>query len=254
MGEAGWASLGDRELAVLAHTLAAVARDLGRRSPPPRGLPFHGLDHLAGEFEPYTQLAAHGIFRKYESVLMLGAGLGGAARWCHARFGCDVTGVEPVAAVCAAAQHLSARSGLTGHTRFVAARPSALPVRGREFTHVWGIEGFLDVQDGDERLVEIFRAVRLGGVVALQQSGATPRWAERASGALASVGLVEARVELVERPPLRHAVLRARQLLLEALRRGGEAGARAAEGLERVQARWPDRGGPVSQIFARRPS
>lgn len=254
MGEAGWARLGDRELAVLAHTLADVARDLGSRSPPPRGLPFHGLDHAAGELEPYTQLAAHGIFRKYESVLMLGAGLGGAARWCHARFGCDVTGVERAAAVCAAAQHLSARSGLAGHTRFVAARPSALPVRGREFTHVWGIEGFLDVRRGDARLAEIFRAVRLGGVVALQQSGAPPDWAERAAVALASVGLVEARAEVVERPPLRDAVVRARQLLLEALRRGGEAGARAAEGVERVHARWPDRGGPVSQIFARRPS
>src|SRR6185436_11872349 len=124
---------------LVAKVLLEFARDESRRAPPPRGMPFYGLDHVAGEFSPYEHLAARGIFRKYESVLLLEAGLGGAARWCHAHFGCEVTGIERVPAVARAAQALSARARLSSHTQFLAGLSAALPLRQRQFTHVWGV-------------------------------------------------------------------------------------------------------------------
>lgn len=241
-------------LALLASAIVEVSRELARRMPPPRGMPFYGLDHPAGEFEPFTGLAAHGIFRKYETVLLLGSGLGGASRWCHTHFGCDVTGIEPQAGVGVAASLLSSRAGLSAHTRYLAAVREGLPVRTRSFTHAWGVEGFDGVAAGDPGLREIFRAVRLGGLIGLQQTHAPAAWADRAAEALVSVGFVEARQHVVSRPPLRHQCAQARPRLLQRLQESGAVGAEAATALERVFARWPATGGPVTQVFARRPS
>jgi len=250
----GWGDWSAPQVERLKEVLVEVARELGRALPPPRGLPFHGLDHPAGELEPYTHLAAHGIFRKYESVLLLGAGLGAAARWCHAHFGCDVTGVESQPALAAAAQHLSQRARLAGHADFLAARFDRLPLRDRAFTHVWGVEVFSDVAEGDARLAELFRVVRLGGAVALQQSGEGDDWPRQACAALRSVGFVEARGERGERPPLNPAALRARPRLLQALTAGGALGEATAAALSRLWAAWPAEGGPLNRVFARRPS
>jgi hypothetical protein len=241
-------------LAVLTRVLVALVREMSHQVPAPRGMFFHALDHPAGEFSPFERLAARGIFRKYESVLLLGAGLGGGARWCHTHFGCDVTGVDGPAFAAAAAQ-LSARARLAAHTHFLAADLTALPVREKCFTHVWALENLADVQRGAEPLRQIFRAVRLGGLVALQRSGAPPTWALAARQALASVGFREVEIDVVERPPLRDALRRVRERLLGALRVAPDPlGAETATLLEQTYRSWPAEGGPVTQVFGHRPS
>ena len=250
-----WAAWRAEQIDFLTRVLVDVARDLARRVPPPRGMPFFGLDHPAGEFTPYERLAARGIFRKYESVLLVGAGLGGAARWCHAHFGCDVTGTDSVAAASAFASELSARARLGKHTRFVAASPDRLPLRGGTFTHAWIVEGHLDLAGDDPRLHQIFGAVRLGGLAAVQQSGAPKAWASRAREAMAAAGFAEVEVQLVERQPLRETLRRARERLLQELKAAREEpAAEAAALLEAVYGRWSPEGGPVTQVFGRRPA
>jgi SAM-dependent methyltransferase len=250
-----WSDLDAEQLELLVYALLEFVREETRRVPPPRGMPFFGLDHAAGELSPYEGLAARGIFRKYESVLLLGAGLGAAARWCHTSFGCEITGIEAAGAVSRGAAALSARARLSTHTQFVAAARSDLPLRPRIFTHVWGVEGWADVAPGDARLREIFRVVRLGGLVALQQSSPGADWEERAREALRSVGLAEPRTAVVERPPLRESVRRARERFLQALRGVPHPLAVAtSEALARVYAAWPVAGGPVAQVVGRRPS
>lgn len=249
-----WQECTAAQMDLLARMLIDVMRRSSGHVPAPRGTPFFALDHPAGEFAPYENLAAHGIFRKYESVLLVGAGLGGAARWCHLHFGCDVTGID-AAPVVAAATRLSARARLAGHTRFLAASADHLPLRAGAFTHAWVIEGLSDVTADDVRVRELFRAVRLGGLVALQQSDAEPGWGGAGAAALRSAGLVEVRLQEVERPPLRESLRRARERFLGALRQADDALAgEAAAMVERVYGRWPLEGGRVTQVFARRPS
>lgn len=243
------------QIGLVATVLVEFARDQSRQLPPPKGLPFFGVDHPAGELTPYETLAARGIFRKYETVLLLGAGLGGAARWCHAQFGCAVVGVDAAAAAAAAAAMLSQRARAAAHTRFLASSAASLALKDRRVTHVWAVEGWADVELRDRRLAEIFRAVRLGGLAALQQSGADRAWAARACEALASVGFAEPAAVVIERPPLRESIRRARERFLEALRRRPAPEAAAtAEALDRLYRSWPAEGGAVAQAFGRRPS
>lgn len=249
-----WQECTPQQMDLLTRTMIEIMRRSSGHEPAPRGMPFFGLDHPAGEFSPYESLAAHGIFRKYESVLVLGAGLGGAARWCHVHFGCDVTGVDAVHLAAAAAQ-LSARARLSSHTRFLTAAAAALPLRPAGFTHVWVIDALADVVPEDRRLREVARAVRLGGLVALQQTGVAAEWAAKASEAMRRAGLVEVRERLVERPPLRETLRRARERLLAALRQADDPLAPdTAAAVERVYGHFPLEGGGVTQIFARRAS
>jgi hypothetical protein len=253
--ESAWDGFAAAHLRRLQHVLFDVARELARHAPAPRGLPFFGLDHPAGEPSPLGQLAAHGIFRKYESVLMLGAGLGGAARWCHAHFGCDVTGVEPSAPVAAAAEALTRRAGLARTTRFVATSPTKLSFRPGSFTHVWAIDVLGDPVPEDERVGELFEAVRLGGLVGVQCSGASSSWFEQIASSLRHAGFVEVEQKMVSRPPLRESTRRARERLLQALRASDDVeGRAAATALEQVYAGWSIEGGEVAQVSARRPS
>src|SRR5205814_1821181 len=81
--------------------------------------------------------AARGIFRKYELVLDLGAGLGGTSRWLAARLGCEVIGTAASRAEADAGEALTRRAGLSPQVRLVPADPAALPFRAAHFTHVW---------------------------------------------------------------------------------------------------------------------
>src|SRR5512143_2813219 len=80
----------------LSELIAAAARDLGRTSPPPRGVPFFGLDHPSGSAIGLLEgLASHGIFRKYERVLDLSAHLGMSSRWLATVLGCTAVATAP---------------------------------------------------------------------------------------------------------------------------------------------------------------
>ncbi|HYD47886.1 MAG TPA: methyltransferase domain-containing protein [Terriglobales bacterium] len=144
--------------------IIAFARELRHVVPAPRGTPFYGLDsQLPFGFETLEPLSSRGIFRKYELVLMQGAGLGGAARWLVDRLGCRIVAVEPDPTICIAAMTLSRRTGSEA-VRYVAGQQQALPLRSRWFTHVWRI-GAPELQ---EDWIESLRVVRPGGHFGLQ--------------------------------------------------------------------------------------
>ena len=147
-------------------------------SPPPRGLPYLGLEHASGTgFHLLDALATRGIFRKYELVLELGAGLGAASRWLAARLGCEVVGTTGGIEEASAAAELTRRAGLATQVRFVPSA-DALPFRADRFTHVWVVESLARVADPERALAEAFRAVRRGGTLAMQElvaaDGAAP--------------------------------------------------------------------------------
>src|SRR2546428_7857458 len=80
-------------VARLAAAIETLVRAHKAATPAPRGLQYLGLERASGTgFHLLDALAARGIFRKYELVLDVGAGLGGTSRWLAARLGCEVVG------------------------------------------------------------------------------------------------------------------------------------------------------------------
>ena len=153
----------------LAAAIEALARARAAASPPPRALPYLGLEHPSGTgFHLLDALSTRGIFRKYELVLDLAAGLGGTSRWLAMRLGCDVVGTTVNAAEARAGTALTRRARLTAQVKLVPADPTMLPFRSGRFTHAWILEALPRVRDARAALAEAFRLVRPGGTLAVQ--------------------------------------------------------------------------------------
>lgn len=153
----------------LAVAIQELVRAHAASVPPPRGLPYLGLEHLSGTgFHLLEALAARGIFRKYELVLDLGGGLGASSRWLAARLGCEVVGTATDLAEAKAAAELTRRAGLSAQVRPVPADPASLPVRTGRFTRVWIVESLPRMRDPAAALGEAHRALRPGGTLAVQ--------------------------------------------------------------------------------------
>src|SRR5438552_14395899 len=147
------------EILVRAHKTAA---------PAPRGLAYLGLEGASGTgFHLLDALAARGIFRKYELVLDLGAGLGGTSRWLAARLGCEVVGTTASRAEADAGEALTRRAGLSAQVRLVPADAAALPFRAAHFTHVWILETLPRLRDPLAALGEAHRVLRRGRTLAI---------------------------------------------------------------------------------------
>jgi SAM-dependent methyltransferase len=159
----------EEPVARLAAAIESQARAYRSASPAPRGLPYLGLEHASGTgFHLLDGLAARGIFRKYELVLDLGAGLGGTSRWLAARLGCEVVGTAASPAEAAASDALTRRARLAQQVRVVAATAGALPFRTARFTHVWSHETLGRLGDPGAALAEAHRVLRRGGTLAIQ--------------------------------------------------------------------------------------
>jgi len=223
--------------------LLDLVRGLAASTPPPRGLPYLGLEHASGTgFHLLDALSARGIFRKYELVLEVGAGLGGRARWLATRFGCEVVGATLTVEEAAAGTELGRRSGLHGQVRLLPAAPKALPFRAARFTHVWLVESLSRLPDAQAALAEAHRVVRPGGWLAVQdlfragRAGADiPGWRfadpEVYVEAIAAAGFIDIQVrdrtvEAAERAPR---AIAARELLIARLRSDPRHTALAAE-------------------------
>src|SRR5712692_7984336 len=101
-------------VARLAAAIETLVRAHKAATPAPRGLQYLGLERASGTgFHLLDALAARGIFRKYELVLDIGAGLGAASRWLAARLGCEVVGTTASAVEAAAARRLTRAARLS---------------------------------------------------------------------------------------------------------------------------------------------
>jgi SAM-dependent methyltransferase len=252
------------DLAALIHE---AVRTHAASAPPPRGLPYLGLEHASGTgLHLLDGLSTRGIFRKYELVLDLGAGLGGSSRWLAARLGCEVVATTTDAAEARAAAELTRRARLTAQVRALAAREASLPFRDGTFTHVWILEALPRLADPAAALAESHRVVRRGGTLAVQdlvvagdgEATLVPGWdfacaAERID-ALRAAGFVdiEVRERTAEAAERAVQVLAAREGLERSLRAAGPDLARVGrerEALGRLLAAGRLR---VVQLLARR--
>ena len=156
--------------AALDRLLAAIQDVVRARAlPAPRGLPYLGLEHASGtNLDLLHTLSTRGIFRKYELVLDVEAGLGGTSRWLAQRLGCDVIGTAASPREAAAATDLARRARVAGHARCVAARTDALPFRPSRFTHVWIVETLPRLADAGRALAEAARVLRHRGLLSIQ--------------------------------------------------------------------------------------
>ena len=191
---------------IAAHIIT-VARSVGRATPSPPEHPYFDLDTFAPlPVALLERLAAAGIFRKYEHVLAIGAGLGATARWLARSRGCRVLAIATGHAAARAARTLTARVGLDEQVETVAGDPRQLPLRTAAFTHVWCLDLLATMPPGGRvpALREAGRALRPGGLLAVCEtvvaSGApdpptapgTPALPSASScqGALAEAGFV----------------------------------------------------------------
>lgn len=158
---------------VSAASLGLLIEEFVRRpglGPARRGLPCFGLESTTGTGSHLLDaLAAHGIFRKYETVLAVAGGLGATGRWLAGRLGCTAVVTASDTATAITAARLTRLAKLRGRVSHVPAAPGALPFGTARFTHVWAVDVLSDLADAHGALVEAFRVVRPGGHVAVQE-------------------------------------------------------------------------------------
>jgi SAM-dependent methyltransferase len=240
---------------VVAAALASVVNEVTRRTPAPRDFPYFGLDHPEGATaDRLERLSELGIFRFYERVLDLTAGLGGPARWLARHHGCTVLSVDRSRARAAASQLLVRRAHLGGAVAVGVAEFERLPVGDASFTHAWSVAGMDEEMNPRAIFAELFRVVRPGGHVALQEwsrSGEEP--VREHVAALQAVGFGEVRVVSASDPQQDDStvVTLVRTRVEKRLEQSGVRAERALDGSGKAIA---DSRGTLCQIFASRPA
>jgi SAM-dependent methyltransferase len=101
------------------------------------------------------------------SILDIGSGLGGAARYLASTFGCRVTGLDLMPSYCAVAAMLTERSGLAGCIRFHQGNALELPFADRSFDQVWTQHVAMNIADKTRLYAEMRRVLRPQGRLAI---------------------------------------------------------------------------------------
>jgi sarcosine/dimethylglycine N-methyltransferase len=97
------------------------------------------------------------------SVLDVGSGVGGPARYLAATYGCRVTGVDLSEPFVDAARYLTERTGLSGQVSFQAASALELPFDDGRFNAVLLLHVAMNIADRVRLYREIRRVLQAGG-------------------------------------------------------------------------------------------
>jgi SAM-dependent methyltransferase len=102
-----------------------------------------------------------------ETVIDIGCGIGGPARWAAAQFDCHVTGVDLTPAFCDAAMALTQACGMTDRVRILRGSALALPVPDAAFDRAWSQNVLMNIADKAGFYREAFRVLKPGALFGL---------------------------------------------------------------------------------------
>jgi ubiquinone/menaquinone biosynthesis C-methylase UbiE len=122
--------------------------------------------HMRG-LQATAELAESLGLRGGESVLDLGSGIGGPARYLAAVHGCQVTGIELTPMFVQLANTLSQRAGLAHRTRFVQGDATDLPFRAGSFDHAITEHVAMHIPNKDRFYAGVHRVLKPGGRFAI---------------------------------------------------------------------------------------
>ena len=132
-------------------------------------------DHFhSGGKSATERLARLAQLRPGMRVLDVGGGLGGPARTLAAKFGCRVTLIDLTESYVRTGAALTARLGLADRVTHRVGDALALDVGDEPFDVVWTQNSGMNITDKERLYAGFARALRPGGVLALQEPMAGP--------------------------------------------------------------------------------
>lgn len=118
--------------------------------------------HVRGR-QATAELAERAGFTEGMAVLDVGAGMGGPSRHLAARYGCRVTGIDLTEDLCAAANELARRVGLSDRASYRQGNALALPFAAASFDGAWSQHVQMNIADKAGLYGEIARVLKPGG-------------------------------------------------------------------------------------------
>jgi len=109
-----------------------------------------------------------------ESILDMGCGIGGPARYLAKTFGCRVMGLDLTPEFCRVAAMLTARTGLSHQVEYRQGNALAMPFEDQSFDVVWSQNVVMNIADRHRLYREIRRVLRPDGRYAFSDVIAGP--------------------------------------------------------------------------------
>ncbi len=110
-----------------------------------------------------VEMAALVDLKPEHRVLDLGCGVGGPARFLADEYGCQVTGLDLVAAYCDAATELTRRVGLAARVSFRQGDMREMPFADHTYDCVWSQHTTMNIPDKAALAGEVRRVLKPGG-------------------------------------------------------------------------------------------
>jgi SAM-dependent methyltransferase len=152
----------------IAHRIVGALQEANGGAAPITVDALSAIDHFHGRGIAATQELVEILKpQAHESVLDIGSGIGGPARWIAAKCGCHVTGVDLTPEFCAAAHALNLATGLEDRVTIENGSALALPVPDGAFDCAYSQNVVMNIADKLGMYREAFRALKPGGRLVL---------------------------------------------------------------------------------------
>lgn len=130
------------------------------------------IDHVHGGGYPNTIEHADLVdLRSGMTVLDIGCGIGGPARYFAKAFGCDVTGIDLTQEFVDVATMLSEKCGMSDQTRFKCANATDLPYEDNSFDAAFCLNVTMNIEDRIGFYAEVARVLKPSGQFAVSELG-----------------------------------------------------------------------------------
>jgi ubiquinone/menaquinone biosynthesis C-methylase UbiE len=122
--------------------------------------------HMGGR-EATVHLAEKIDLKAGTTVLDIGSGIGGLARFLADRYGCRVVGIDVTPEYVKVAESLTGMVGLAGQVAFKVASATALPFDAESFDAALLIHVAMNIADKEKLCAEVARVLKTDGVSVL---------------------------------------------------------------------------------------